>query len=70
MVVEMIRVAEMRSEADHRALLDALATLPGVQRALVNSAERIIRVERADTLSLSAILQALAFVGYHATVLV
>jgi copper chaperone CopZ len=70
MLVEILRITGMRGERDRRALLDALAAVPGVRRAGANLADQTVRVERDEPASLAAILQAVVAAGYEASVLV
>jgi copper chaperone CopZ len=69
MTLEILRLEGMRGERDRRAILDAVRALPGVRRATASLSDHTLRVEREDTASLAAILQAVRRVGYSASVL-
>lgn len=64
MIVELLRVEDMRGEQARRAALTAVEAVAGVRRAVANLADRSLRVERADETSLAAILAALRAAGF------
>jgi copper chaperone CopZ len=70
MMQEILRIEGMRGERDRRAVLAAVQALPGVRRAVASLADRTLRVEREDTASLAAIIEAVRGAGYGVAALV
>ena len=67
MTVEILRLPELRSEADRQAVLATLRSLTGLGQVEVNLASRTLRLARRPELGLDAVLRTLQAAGYRAT---
>jgi copper chaperone CopZ len=69
MILEILRISNMRGERDRQAVLTAINTLPGIHQASANAADGTLRFARDETASLAAIIRTLEAAGYRVAVL-
>ncbi|MFV9504612.1 MAG: heavy-metal-associated domain-containing protein [Oscillochloridaceae bacterium umkhey_bin13] len=69
MIVEILRLEGMRSERDRRVITATLARIPGLGRVVINLADQTVRLERAETTSLTSLISALEGAGYRVSVM-
>ncbi|MBP1464845.1 hypothetical protein EYB53_003890 [Candidatus Chloroploca sp. M-50] len=69
MILEILRIEQMRTERDRRVILSLVAEQPGIHHPIANLADRTLRFERDQQASLAHIIDALNQAGYAPAVL-